>query len=136
MENVIATLLQDFENGTMNRRQLIQSLALAATAAAAGVSAPTAAAASSFKTISLDHISYQVSSYKRTRDFYADLMGMAVSDDNGSTQCSLHFGDSVLIARNRRRQPGQAGLSYLPAAGEPGGGRGLLPSAGKTQSMA
>jgi len=108
MENVIATLLQDFENGTMSRRQLIQSLALAATAAAAGVAVPTAAAANGFKTISLDHISYQVSNYKRTRDFYADLMGMAVSDDNGSTQCSLQFGDSVLIARNRRRQPGLA----------------------------
>ena len=98
MENVIAKLLQDFENGKMSRRQLIQSLALAA----------TAAPANSFKTIRLDHISYQVPDYKRTRDFYVDLMGMTVSGDNGTTQCSLHFGDSVLIARNRRPQPGQA----------------------------
>jgi hypothetical protein len=44
MESVIAKLLQDFEQGKMNRRQLIQSLSLAA-AAAAGM-APAARAAS------------------------------------------------------------------------------------------
>ena len=35
MEHMIARLLQDFEQGKMTRRQLIQSLALAATAASA-----------------------------------------------------------------------------------------------------
>jgi putative N-acetylmannosamine-6-phosphate epimerase len=35
MESFIAKLLQDFEEGKMDRRQLIKSLALAATAAAA-----------------------------------------------------------------------------------------------------
>jgi Glyoxalase/Bleomycin resistance protein/Dioxygenase superfamily len=84
MENVISQLLQDFENGKMSRRQLIQSLALAATAAS------VAEAASGFKTIALDHISYQVVDYKKTRDFYKDLMGMTVSDDNGNNQGRSH----------------------------------------------
>ena len=51
MEHIIAKLLQDFEKGHINRRQLIQSLALAATAASAlggaqlaGVTTVTAAA--------------------------------------------------------------------------------------------
>jgi hypothetical protein len=35
MENVIAKLLEDFEGGKMSRRQLIQSLAMAALAAPA-----------------------------------------------------------------------------------------------------
>ena len=35
MENIIAKLLHDFEHGYMSRRQLIQSLAMTATAAAA-----------------------------------------------------------------------------------------------------
>ena len=35
MEHIIAKLLQDFEQGRMNRRQLIQSLAMAAAAASA-----------------------------------------------------------------------------------------------------
>ena len=99
MENIIAKLLEDFENGKMTRRQLVKSLALAATAASAVSAAPVAA--NGFKTLSLDHISYQVANYRKTRDFYADLMGMKVLNDNGSTQCELHFGESMVIARNR-----------------------------------
>ena len=40
MEHIIAKLLQDFEQGMMTRRQLIQSLALTATAASAASAAP------------------------------------------------------------------------------------------------
>ena len=31
--------------------------------------------------------------YRRTRDFYAGLLGMAVANDNGKDACELHFGD-------------------------------------------
>ena len=109
MENIIARLLQDFENGKTSRRQLIQSLALAA-AASSAAAISSAAAPNGFKTIGLDHIAYQVSDYKKTRDFYADLMGMTVSGDNGN-QCQLHFGESMVIARNRRPQAGQTATS-------------------------
>jgi len=102
MENIISELLEAFEHGNISRRQLIQQLAVAATSVTAiGMAPSSAAAASGFKTISLDHISYQVVNYKKTRDFYADLMGMTVSKDNGTNQCELHFGDSMVIARNR-----------------------------------
>lgn len=102
MENIVSQLLQDFENGKITRRQLVQRLAVAATAAfgTAG-SVPTALAANGFKTLSLDHISYQVVDYRKTRDFYADLMGMKVLNDNGTSQCELQFGGSMVIARNR-----------------------------------
>jgi len=102
MENIISQLLTDFENGKMTRRQLVQTLAMTATAASAvAVSGSPAFAANGFKTLSLDHISYQVANYKKTRDFYADLMGMTVLNDNGTNQCELHFGESMVIARNR-----------------------------------
>jgi len=92
----------------MSRRQLIKSLAVAATGASAVTSpAPIEAQGQGLKTIALDHISYQVTDYKRTRDFYTDLMGMSVSGDNRNTQCTLHFGDASVIARNRR-QPAPA----------------------------
>ena len=109
METIIARLLQDFESGKMDRRQLIKSLAVAATAASAISPGIAEAQGHGFKTIALDHISYQVTDYKRTRDFYADLMGMTVTDDNGSSQCWLRFGDAGagVIARNRR-QPAPA----------------------------
>lgn len=105
MEHIIAKLLQDFEQGKMNRRQLIQSLAMAATAAS--VAAPAKAAESPFKAVTLNHISYNVADYKRTRDFYVDLLGMGVKQDNDRNQCYLTFGDSFLIPRNAgtRRTP-------------------------------
>ena len=109
MEAVISKLLKDFEDGKMSRRQLVQSLAMAAAAVALPGrvgAAPQATAASGtpvhFKAVAVDHISFQVHDYKATRDFYADLLGMTVSDDDGARQCYLHFGDqgSFLLPRN------------------------------------
>lgn len=103
MEHIIATLLHDFEHGRMSRRQLIQSLALTATAASAAGAAPLAAASHGFKATTVNHISYGVADYKKTRDFYADLLGMKVTQDNGTNQCYLTFGDTFIIPRNGRQ---------------------------------
>src|SRR5579862_2852054 len=99
MENLIARLLQDFEQGKMNRRQLIQSLTMASAAAsvAATAGAPGASAAgSSLAASSVHHISYQVADYRKTRDLYSDLLGMKVSNDNGK-QCILMCGSTEII---------------------------------------
>jgi catechol 2,3-dioxygenase-like lactoylglutathione lyase family enzyme len=100
MEQIISNLVQDFEEGKMSRRQLIQSLAVAVTAAAVVGAKPAAAAeGKGFKAIGVNHISYQVADYAKTRDFYSDLFSMPVVEDTGS-QCYLTFGDSFLIPRN------------------------------------
>ena len=99
MEHIIARLLQDFERGKMTRRQLIQSLALTAMAAST-VGTAKAADAPVARAVYINHISYQVADYTKTRDFYAGLFGMKVSEDDGK-QCRLTFGDNILIARNR-----------------------------------
>ena len=116
METVISQLLKDFEGGKMSRRQLIQSLALAALAGSAAGSAG-AQTRNGFTTMHLDHISYLVPDYRRARDFYAGLMGMAVVGDNGKDYCQLQFGDarvdgararafvSAGIPRHRRDSP-------------------------------
>jgi catechol 2,3-dioxygenase-like lactoylglutathione lyase family enzyme len=103
MENVIGKLLDDFERGKMTRRQLIQSIAVVA-ASAAGVTPASAQTSKGFKTIGVNHISYQCADYAKTRDFYADLMGMKVVGDTG-TQCFMVLGDSnsFLIPRNSRQ---------------------------------
>jgi len=127
MEQLITKLLRDFEDGFLNRRQLIQSLGLAFTAALGGAAAqtpagkPAGAPDSPFKAVELDHISYQVNDYRVTRDFYADLMGMEVKNDNGKTQCELYFGSSMLLARNHFRPRGgeTAGSTPAPAAAPP-----------------
>src|SRR5579885_844547 len=100
MESLIAKLLSDFEQGKMNRRQLVSSIAAAA-AAIGGASAAQAAEGKGFKAVTVNHISYQVADYAKTRDFYADLLGMKVSQDNGR-QCYLSFGDTFLLPRNAR----------------------------------
>jgi catechol 2,3-dioxygenase-like lactoylglutathione lyase family enzyme len=99
MEHLIAKLLHDFEQGRMDRRQLIRSLALAATAA--GAASPTAAEGKGFQAVAVNHISYVAADYAGTRDFYADLLGMKVSHDDGK-QCYMSFGDSFLLPRNAR----------------------------------
>jgi catechol 2,3-dioxygenase-like lactoylglutathione lyase family enzyme len=105
MESLIAKLLSDFEHGRMNRRQLIQSIAVTATAIAAGGATAGAAAAQGsgghgFKATSVNHISFEVKDYGRTRDFYSDLLGMKVMADDGKRQCELVFGPTFIIPRN------------------------------------
>src|SRR5215831_15112415 len=93
MESVIAKLLQDFEQGKMNRRQLIQSLSLAA-AAAAGMAPAARAAGKPLEALYVNHISYEVNDYKKVRDFYVDLLGMKITEDDGK-QCRLVFGNNM-----------------------------------------
>ena len=101
MESVIAKLLQDFELGKMNRRQLIQNLSVAAAAAAGMAPAAAMAAGKPLEALYVNHISYQVNDYKKVRDFYVDLLGMKVTEDDGKTQCRLVFGNNILVPRNR-----------------------------------
>jgi len=101
MERIIARLVTDFENGQMSRRQLIQNLALVATTVSVTTNcAPAITQPKGFKAIGVDHISYQVSDYTKTRDWYSDLLGMSVAGDDGQSSCQLQFGNSLLIARN------------------------------------
>src|SRR5262249_38708236 len=88
-----------FRTGKMNRRQLIQSLSLAA-AAAAGIAPAASAAGKPLEALYVNHISYEVNDYKKVRDFYVDLLGMKVTEDDGK-QCRLVFGNNMLIPRNR-----------------------------------
>ena len=45
-----------------------------------------------FKTKGINHISYRVADYRKTRDFFSGLFGMQVSADDGM-QCHLAAGD-------------------------------------------
>jgi catechol 2,3-dioxygenase-like lactoylglutathione lyase family enzyme len=101
MEIVVSELLKKYEDGKLSRRQLIQSLALAAVAAAAPADA-AAQGQRGFRTTRLDHLSYQVRDYKRTRDFYSDLMGMSVVGDDGKGYCQLQYGEAHGVGARAR----------------------------------
>jgi catechol 2,3-dioxygenase-like lactoylglutathione lyase family enzyme len=134
METLIAKLLHDFENGKMDRRQLIRSLAVAAVAgpAAAAVD-PKALAASTtaapWKTVFMDHISYAVSDHKRTAAWYADLMGWTINNQS-DTQTSMSLGEGLGGIIIRTRGGGRAGAAAAAggaagaAAGAAGAGGG------------
>ncbi len=125
MESLIAKLLSSFEQGKMSRRELIQSLAVAAAGGHALVSAApvqaaqsTSAARVGFTTASLDHISYAVADYGRSRDFYSDLMGWEVRNDQRENQASLRIGDvGNIIIRNSRRPISESRPNRPPLTG-------------------
>jgi catechol 2,3-dioxygenase-like lactoylglutathione lyase family enzyme len=105
MEDIIAKLVQDFEQGKMSRRQLVQSLTITAAAAVApttvlGAEAPKPTG--KLEAGYVNHISYSCNDYKKVRDFYVDLLGMKVTQDDGM-QCRLVFGNNILIPRNRAK---------------------------------
>ena len=133
MENVVAALLRDFESGRLTRRQLVQTLALMAigspvtSALAQSAAAPAKVAPGTpWKTVYLDHISFQVSDYKRSTEFYTDLMGWKVLKDTG-TQADIDInGIGGIIIRNRRPQTDAAGAP----AGQPNVQAAMQPRAG------
>jgi catechol 2,3-dioxygenase-like lactoylglutathione lyase family enzyme len=104
MENMIAKLLDDFDRGRMTRRQLIKSLSVVASAAMTTTPA-SGEISKGFKAIAVSHISYEVSDYAKTRDFYADLLGMKVVGDTG-TQCKLIIGDTNTFVITRQAPKG------------------------------
>ena len=106
MENLIAKLLGDFEHGKMTRRQLIQSLALAATAVSAASAVPAAAAPAGsdstiLKATYLNHVGYQVKDYAKSRDWYGELFGMKVALDDGK-KANMAVGESLLIFHTKQ----------------------------------
>ena len=110
MEHIISRLLREYEDGRVTRRQLIRTLAVAATATSTVGTAEAAPA----NAVSINHVSMQVADYTKTRDFYAGLFGMKVSDDDGKTQCRLTLGDNILIPRNASSRPGgKVGVDHI-----------------------
>ena len=99
MEHIISDLLQSFERGKMNRRQLIQSLALAASAATAASAAPDEDG-TIVKATYLNHVSHPVPDYAKTRDWYKSLFGMSVALDDGS-KANLKVGESLVIIKKK-----------------------------------
>ncbi len=100
MEQLIAKLIQDYEEGKTSRRQLIRTLAVAAgTASLAGPPQAIAADVAPLKAVAIDHISYQVADYAKSRDFYSGLLGLKISADTGK-QCRLALGTIDIVLRN------------------------------------
>jgi catechol 2,3-dioxygenase-like lactoylglutathione lyase family enzyme len=105
LETTIAELISRFESGRLTRRDLIQGLSLIVAASASPAAAAAQTPPRPIEANSFNHLSFVVSDYARTRDFYADLLGLRVAhDDPKAKQCQLHLADdSYILPRNPRR---------------------------------
>jgi catechol 2,3-dioxygenase-like lactoylglutathione lyase family enzyme len=97
MENLIAQLLKNHDEGKLNRRQLIQNLAIL-TAAGTAATVPAAAADTPYKATMLHHLSLTVPDYAKSRDFYVNTFGMKVNTEEG-TRCQLSSGNCMMVVR-------------------------------------
>src|SRR5579863_7383736 len=114
MDDALTRLFNNFDRGTITRRQLLQALGIAAVAApvaaALGQGSCGGARAGSavcdtmpakppfeptgWNTVLLDHFTMQATDYKREAAFYAMLMGWKVRSDDG-TRIEMDIGDNV-----------------------------------------
>ena len=90
-------LFEQLQQRTMNRRELLQSLALAAGAAATA----SARAAGGFKATGVNHYTYVAPDLRKTRDWYHEVFGMQIGHED-SRQSHLWYGDkgdTLMIVR-------------------------------------
>ena len=75
MQAYAATKLDDFANGRISRRRLLETLTAAATAASAS-GAKAAAADPALQVSIINHISYVCPDFKRAADWYTNVFGL------------------------------------------------------------
>ena len=105
MQVFIERMLNDFERGTLSRRQLAATLAgLAATAA----TPVPALAAASLKAITLNHVTVRVPDLAKTSKFYQDFFGMTLAQQSETIHI-LSVGKSFF---GIEQKPGAAALDH------------------------
>ena len=138
MRDSISSLLDDFREGTLSRRQVLQALVAAVALPAVGLAQRGGAAAGAdsgrgrgrggaprdtvplvppfastgWNTVWLDHLSYQCVDYRKAAAFYATLMGWKVRSDDGK-QCVLDIGENSgsIIIRGGLTAPPPAAIT-------------------------
>jgi len=101
VEAIINGLLQRFEKGSLTRRQLVQGLAMLATAGA-----PSGAQAQSrgFQGGFISHVSLSVSDLQRSADYYQKVFGLAVLSQDKPNEI-MRLGLKRTLVSLRRASP-------------------------------
>ena len=96
MQAFVATKLDDYTKGKISRRQLLESLTVAAVTAAAASgaqAAPAPTANRALKAALTNHISYQCPDFHRVADWYSRVFNMEqVTYPSEPTQIGMPFG--------------------------------------------
>lgn len=151
MDSPIDRLFREFDGGLLTRRDLLRALGMAALAVpvasfAQGTGrgdsttagrrvgnrapgdtthAPAPFDPTGWKTVWLDHITYQCTDYAKAAAFYTAVMGWKVRSDDGK-QVVMDMGDDVgnVIMMNGFVPPPPPAPAPVPAGDTAGGGRG------------
>jgi catechol 2,3-dioxygenase-like lactoylglutathione lyase family enzyme len=90
MNQIISEMLQNYELGKVNRRQLIQAIAVIA-----GTAYSSSAAPSTFQGVAVNHVAIRVTNVQRSRDFYQKHFHSPVLHESQS-DCFLGLGKNFL----------------------------------------
>jgi catechol 2,3-dioxygenase-like lactoylglutathione lyase family enzyme len=140
MDNVIERMFRDFDEGRISRRDLLRALGLTVLAApslawaqaradrppADTTHAPQPFEPTGWKTVWLDHISYQCTDYPKAVAFYNAVMGWKLRSDDGK-QAVMDIGDDVggvIMMNGYVPPPTPAAPPTPPPTDTAGGGRG------------
>src|SRR5215831_2196889 len=91
MEDFAVVKLQEFEQGKISRRRLIETLVAAATATTAATGAAQAAPQGGVKAVLVNHVSYTCANYKQAADWYSKVFNLEQVNDDGHN-VNLPFG--------------------------------------------
>jgi len=106
MQMLIEKMLNDFERGTLTRRQLAATLTGIAAAAAMPV---PALAAPSLKAITLNHVTVKVPNLQKTSKFYQEFFGMKLAQQSETIHI-LSVGESFF---GIEQKPGGPALDHF-----------------------
>lgn len=109
-QEVIEHVVSQFENKTLNRRQLIASLlALTASSASPLLSGQTAVPVA--RGLSMNHVSLSVADVERSAEFYSSVLGLDVISRPANGGINLGLGDTSFLGLYKLGNPG--GMHHL-----------------------
>ena len=103
METVIADLVERYDKGKLSRRRLVQGLAMLA--GAGGV--PSAQAQTTpFVSAGIDHISIQVTNLARSIEFYQNIFGLSILNQDEENEIVRMGRDRVIVSLHHKEPTG------------------------------
>jgi catechol 2,3-dioxygenase-like lactoylglutathione lyase family enzyme len=104
MESIVSDLLNRFEKGTLTRRELVQGLAMLATAS--GAASTAHAQEDGIRGTKIDHVSIQVSDLSRSVAFYQNMFGLTVVSEDKPNEIVRLGAGKVLVSLHHKSPTG------------------------------
>jgi len=102
MEGIISNLVNQFEKGSLSRRELIQGLVALTAAGGAASAAPLQE--TPFKSTRIDHISIQVTDLPKSIAFYQKIFGLSILGEDKPNEI-VRMGTTRVIVSLHHKAP-------------------------------